>query len=359
MHFGELAGGAGSPFDSSNDRQTMRELLIRYLLGELGADEHREVQARLSNSPELQQELARLRQCFAAHQDDDAAAAVPPSGLAARTTERVTGCSESAEAAAAGERAVFTHGGDPPPEILGWSLADLTVAGGVMLAVSMLIFPALRNSRDGTHRTICQNNQRQLWVLLNKYAEDHGGLYPQVGPNENAGMYVARLITKGYVQPEDIALMLVCPGSHLAKEIRSRGLVFQLPDAAALQAMTAKQLNRVTALMSPSYNIRWGYWSGGEYHYAKNERGKVAPVLSDAAGGEADNMVSPNHGGSIAQVQFGDGNLKSLRSCKLPGSDDDMYHNDLGKVAAGLRRHDIVLGSSDSRPGGELSAPAK
>jgi len=66
----------------------MREVLIRYLLGELSPEEHDEVHARLQSSPELRQELARLRECFAAHQDDDELTGEgPPSGLASRQLE--------------------------------------------------------------------------------------------------------------------------------------------------------------------------------------------------------------------------------------------------------------------------------
>jgi len=49
----------------------MREQLIRYLLGELDADERRDLQSRLKSSPELRAELEQLRSCFAANQDED------------------------------------------------------------------------------------------------------------------------------------------------------------------------------------------------------------------------------------------------------------------------------------------------
>src|SRR5262245_59250477 len=132
----------------------MRELLIRYLLGELDENEFREVQAKLKNSPELRQELAHLRECFAAHQDDELSEDTPPRDLAARTAERVAESDDAWEVPGA-DQPGFHPAGDPPAGILGWSLADLTVAGGVMLAVSMLIFPALRNSREGTRQVLC------------------------------------------------------------------------------------------------------------------------------------------------------------------------------------------------------------
>ena len=117
----------------------MREVLIRYLLGELSPEEHDEVHARLQSSPELRQELARLRACFAAHQDEDLTDdGGPPSDLASRTAERIA-CGNAEQLSAAGRGERLSSAGDPPAGFLGWSLADLTVAGGVIIAVSMLI----------------------------------------------------------------------------------------------------------------------------------------------------------------------------------------------------------------------------
>ena len=47
----------------------MRELLIRYLLGELDATEQRRLEDELRDSPTLQRELAHLQTCFAAARD--------------------------------------------------------------------------------------------------------------------------------------------------------------------------------------------------------------------------------------------------------------------------------------------------
>ena len=68
----------------------MRDLLIRYLLGELEFHEQRQLEERLRTSPELQRELAYLRTCFAAARDTSSESKELPRGLAERTTRRVT-----------------------------------------------------------------------------------------------------------------------------------------------------------------------------------------------------------------------------------------------------------------------------
>lgn len=328
----------------------MREHLIRYLLGELDADERRDLQSRLKSSPELRAELEQLRSCIAASRDEDLFAPDAPSGLASRTTGRVAGggSSDSLSSSRTGE---LSHAGDPPAGILGWSLADLTVAGGVMLAVSMLIFPALRNSRDGTRQTGCQRNLQQLGVYVGLYAQNHGGFIPEVAPNEHAGVFVLRLIASGHVLPEDMADLLVCPGAPLADKVRDKTFKIVLPNAAEIGDMSPDQLAYVAAHASPFYAYAMPYRDNGKYYKIRDEHRRMAPVFSDTSGDERTNSMSPNHGGRLVQVQWADGSLRALPSISLPGLDDDMFHNNRGKVAAGLGPLDTVLGPSDATPG--------
>src|SRR3954470_20367714 len=158
----------------------MREQLIRYLLGELDADERRDLQSRLKSCPELRAELEQLRSCFAASQDEDLFAPDAPSGLASRTAGLVVGGEGVNRSFETKLETQLSHAGDPPAGILGWSLADLTVAGGVMLAVSMLIFPALGNSRENGRLTVCQNNLQQLGMATLTFANSNGDMFPRV-----------------------------------------------------------------------------------------------------------------------------------------------------------------------------------
>ena len=335
----------------------MRELLIRYLLGELDAGEHEELERQLAANPALRRELAHLRSCFAAACEAEEPFGATPRGLAERTTERVaSGCEETADwlsDRSAGPAAAS----DPPVGVLGWSLADLTVAGGVVLAVSMLLFPALGDSRNATRRTVCQNNQRQMWLVLANYAEDHGGFYPRIGPSENAGSFVVELVDKGYIRAEDLALLLVCPGAPLADAIRSGQLVMRIPTPASLRSMSPAQLAVARRNMSPFYAYRFPYRVGREYHYVRDQRLPLSPIFSDTSGTKQAGFMSPNHGGTIVQVTSQDGSVKLLRSCMVPGFNDDLYLNAVGLVAAGLGRQDTVLGRSEATPAVDASAP--
>ena len=339
----------------------MRELLIRYLLGELDGREQVELDSRLAADPALRRELEHLRTCFSAACEIDETTADAPRGLAERTTERVAGGSDELplDDYLSDRAAALAAVSDPPAGVLGWSLADLTVAGGVVLAVSMLLFPALGDSRNATRRTVCQNNQRQLWLVLANYAEDHGRFYPRIGPHENAGNFAVELVEKGYIRADDLAVLLVCPGAPLADAIRSGQFVLRIPNSAALRSMSPAQLAVARRNMSPFYAYRFPYRIGQEYRYIRDQRLPLSPIFSDTSGAAQDGFMSPNHGGDIVQLTSQDGSVKSLRSCTVPGFNDDLFLNSLGVVAAGLGRQDTVLGRSEATPAFEASARSR
>jgi hypothetical protein len=338
----------------------MLEQLIRYLLGELDDDELVDLRARLKESPELQRELAHLRECFDANQTDDAEP-LPSGSLAARTTQRIANSDEyELEQMCAGTKRL-SSAADPPAGVLGWSLADLTVAVGVTLAVSMLVFPAIRDSRDGTRLNVCQNNQVQLWLAVSKYADNHGGRYPQVFPNETAGMFAARLVGEGYIEPEELAVLVICPSSQIANEIRAGRLVIRIPTREAIRSMTADQQQLAFAGVSPSYGYRLPYWNGSEYvdaFHSQGDRPTFDPVFGDFADSDSPTAGGARHRGSVIQLIGRNGAVTSFAAGNPPAylSDSDLFKNKIGVVAAGIGADDIVLATSNAMPGRELGA---
>jgi prepilin-type processing-associated H-X9-DG protein len=323
----------------------MRELLIRYLLGELEPHEHDAVQQQLAESTELRRELAQLRSCFAnARHDDDPDE--PPRGLAERTATWVSE-SDSYDALPP-SRPALSDASDAPSGVLGWSLADLTVAGGVMLAVSMLLFPALRDSRDGTRRSGCLFNLSQIGQLFQRYAESNGGYAPEVLPDENAGIYVVRIAERGLIDEDDFARILVCPGSRYGELMRAGQFSVPILTQRQLAMMSPEELATARMLMSPDYAYRFGFRLGNQYHFIRI--GSRTPILCDAPSTDLGNM-SANHGGSVVQVLFADGSVAVLTSGKLQGGRDDLFCNLEGKVAAGVGGNDSVLAPSHATPG--------
>ena len=336
-------------------REAMRELLIRYLLGELDAGEQRTLEQRLRESPELRRELEHLQDCFAAARDADDSAEGLPRGLAQRTTERVTGspCGHGKVRYAGAAALASSEGVDPPVGALGWSLADLTVAGGVFLAVSMLLFPALRDSRDTTRRNVCQNNQRQIGELLFATAEDHAGMLPPIRPHEYAGSFAVQLVEGGRISVDELAVLLFCPDGPLADRLRAGEIAVWIPSAVQLRRMLPAERAEAAKYMSPFFAYQFPYRKGDRYVYLRDERSPHALILSDAP--DVDDDMSPNHAG-IIQALKGDGSVACYSSYRLPERNDNFFRNAEGMMAAGCERRDIVLGRSEAMPGIEFTA---
>src|SRR4051794_21281684 len=329
----------------------MREQLIRYLLGELEANERRELHIRLKADPELREELARLRACLA-EQHDDVFSETPPRGLAARTTERVTNGETLSRGSVPDPQHRLSPVGDAPAGILGWSLADLTVAGGVMLAVSMLLFPALGNSRENGRLTVCQNNLQQLGMATLTFANSNGDMFPRVAAHERAGSFVAQLIIAQAADPDDLRVWLICPGSAAGQAIRLNPNAFQLKTAqklTQLKKMPTQDYDDFTATASPSYAYCLPFWTKGKLSYVGTRNQPVVPLIADL-GSDSPRRVSANH--RVCQILFSDGHVKAQTSVEMPGVDKNIFLNDADEVAAGVRSSDSVLGPSNARPDG-------
>ena len=194
----------------------------------------------------------------------------------------------------------------------------MTVAAGVILAVGMLVFPALRDSREATRANICQNNLGEMFVKLVSHAENNGGYFPQIGPHENAGMFAVRLVEGGFAGADDLALLLVCPGSPAAQKMRDGELAIQLPTTLQLAAMSRSELMKARKNMSPCFAYTLPYRVGRQYVYRQDNRQPFPPILSDACGSEPGQSISPNHNGFF-QALCGDGSVRVFVSCRVPG----------------------------------------
>ena len=318
----------------------MRELLIRYLLGELDAAQQRRLEDELRNSPELRRELAHLQACFSAAQDRGSVSDEPPCGLARRVTDSVCGDSGFTRSTAEAE---------PPAGVLGWSLADLTVAGGVFLAVSMLLFPALRDSRDATRRNVCENNLQNMHIVLAQYAERHGNYFPGIHPQDYAGMFVLRLIEEDDANPDQIAGLLVCPASRLADQRRKTPGRPQLARFRNMQSVAGPQLARLCREASGSYAVRIGYVDRDQYYWIRDDRSDRTPLMADEPDFQVAGVGSANHDGYGQNVLYSSGRVVFLTSVTLPG-EDHVFLNANRLPAAGLGPDDVVLVSGDRRP---------
>jgi hypothetical protein len=328
----------------------MRELLVRYLLGELNSQEVEQLEAQLRDSPEMRRELEYLRGCFCGAEADDleqSPSTAAPRGLAERTLGRVCGDGPCDEVARTPAEVAAAY--DPPSGTPSWSLADLTVAGGVFLAISMLFLPALRQSRDACRRNVCANNLRQLGVMLVSYSEAKGNFFPTPTRHENAGIFTVYLLEEGYATSSELSQLLTCRSAPMADQ----NLQVYVPRMWEFEAASAKERCRLKHSMSPCYAYLLGFVDDDRQCAVRNEHSCRKAVLADVASDKYDNKASENHGGCGGNVLYQDGHACYQRQSELPEEQHDIiYLNNAGRQAAGLDSDDTVLGPSALTPSG-------
>ena len=70
----------------------------------------------------------------------------------------------------------------------GFTLIELLVVVAIIAVLAAMLLPALQRAKAKARTTACINNQRQLWLGLNLWAEDHDGWAP--GGNGFDGGYL-------------------------------------------------------------------------------------------------------------------------------------------------------------------------
>lgn len=317
----------------------MREHLLGYLTGALEPHETEQVESRLGQDDQLRQDLEAMRlsvQPLAA----DAGHFEPPVGLAKRTCDYVASCMTTP--------AVRVSGGS----LRRWTVADLLVAACVLVAGTLVFFPAVSYSRYNSQLAGCQNNLRQIGMGLLHYSSNHNGYLPQLPTRGNeavAGLYAPILVEGGYL---DSGEYFVCPAMPLdTGTADSWSAGFRMPTRAELRAATGERLRAMQRRLGGTYGYNLGYVEGQRYQPVRPRGRSTFALVADAPSPALDSSQSGNHRGRGQNVLFEDGHVGFLNTCRAcPQTNDDVFHNDDGEVAAGKHLNDAVIGPSDVPP---------
>jgi len=321
----------------------MREHLLGYLLGALDDSEHEAVRESLEKAPQVRHEFdrltARLAPLRAARQEYD-----PPAGLAARTCALIDREREKERVTLARGRGSRGMASESTPGR--FSLADLIVACGVILAVAMLFFPAIASSRYHSRLAGCQGNLRKVGVALSQYSRLHHGYFPFVpsrGKMAAAGVYAPILVDGGFLSDGRV---VVCPASPLGEAADG----FRVPSLDQLWRADGRLLRELQQKMGGSYGYNLGHVVSGRVRGTR-DRGRAHFVLmSDSPNPYRTGDNSDNHGGYGQNVLFENGRVRYLVTCREDACGDNFFVNDRGRPEAGLHRNDAVVGGSATPP---------
>jgi len=309
----------------------MREDLVGYLLGALDRDAANEVEEQLSANAALRGELDRIGMAMRPLAFD--ADVDPPGGLADRTIRRVMWLRQPEPWAA--------------PPSTSWRLTDLAIAASILLVISVIILPAINESRQQRQIVECSNNLRTLGVALGSYAEKFSGylpFYSTSGPYGVAGIQAALLLETQMVTDRST---FVCPGSgDNVAGIYSFSELRQVED----------QVNRLSSMLPTSggsYGTLLGFRDSGEYRAPRMDRMGGQSISVDrgrrASEGDVGHSNSPNHGGHGQNALCRDGSVRFFCHPKECPGCDKFYVSLRNLVEAGRNPTDLVFGPSEAR----------
>ncbi len=329
----------------------MHEDLLGYLLGELNADQQRQMEAALAADPQLRREFERLRRTLepldSLADDQD-----PPSGLADRTLRAIE---QHDEACRPMPRSVVESHAPPTPS---WhdpaaaqphlsSISDGIVLALVGLTAITLFLPALANSRYAARKVACQNNLRTIGSLLIDDSLRHGGkfvLIPTMGNQAYAGRFASMLVDRQLISANTTALR--CPGIEWRDDLQP----WRVPTPPQIDNASGAELDRMQQMAGGSYAYAIGY-KDDQHHYQpiRNLNRPNFPILADVPSLHLAGRQSANHGGRGQNIFYEDGHVTFVTELKRFVSDDP-WRNRQGHAEAGIGRDDAVLLRSEWPP---------
>ncbi len=340
--------------------------LLGYLLEALDDSEREAIWKKLQDDPCLQTELDRLRLALAPL-EVARRLAEPPPRLAERTCRMVFEHTESPAAVAGSEAAqrrpsptrrlramrAESQLGAGRGRRASW--LDMAVAGAMIGAAFLLVFPAIQATRENARRNACGENLSRIGQSLAQYSETFSGYFPYIpvaGRLAVAGAY-APMLKSAQLLPDPSRLICpvrgVCPVRGATCGATQTPI--EVPTVAQLVEMPeGPELEQVRQGMGGSYGFSFGYVEGGRYRGLRNLGRSSFALMSDAPDPRLPGCHSLNHGDGGQNVLFEAGNLRYVVTPTLAGGRDNFFLNDVGLVGAGMHRNDSVIGSSGAVP---------
>ena len=185
-----------------------QEDLLGYVLGALDAQEQRDLQQLIDNSPEIEEQLIEIKAALVPL--DYVETSGPRPGLARRTCEAVANWQKDAQPvpltsfeATAIESSIDTclqaadsmdsetvatvrpAIGERMLHPSTWSLPDVLAGIALIAIVSGILFPTISYNRYASRLTDCQNNLRQVGMAFNDFSSINDGGYVAIPSDGN------------------------------------------------------------------------------------------------------------------------------------------------------------------------------
>lgn len=181
-----------------------------------------------------------------------------------------------------------------------FTLIELLVVIAIIAILAALLLPALNRAKEMAHRTLCMNNQRQIYMMLSFYTADYNGFLPYAryesnmrAPGEPSRWYRRLKYFYPEVGQKSGDLIFICPADKHAKKYYYKNGYINDSDGRGLSYVGNGRVCRYgnpgpawpNVSVAPQYNIRrfldparrvfigekWGAW------VASLDRGVYSP----------------------------------------------------------------------------------
>lgn len=287
----------------------MDENLIGYALNALEADDHRRTEEYLRDHPEAKRKLELVRAALKPL-EADRETINPPTGLVDRTMAKVSEVFVRRQriGVASRDSAFFAPNR--------WRRMDVLVACSILILVGGLGASGLVRFKQNESRVNCQNTLRVVDGACSSYASTHQGQLPTISdqpPYNRAGAYRNILVESGQLAPD---VRTDCP------------------------AGPADAVNTTYAYHLPYRNPE-SKLSGLYRGPGRSDPGTL-PIMADVP-------QIRTHGQGF-NVLYNGGHVSYVTTPNVGIGGDDIFLNELKKVAPGLRLTDSVLAPADVTP---------
>lgn len=353
----------------------MREDLLGYLLSALDPHEMRRVDQRLSEEPQLREELAELEHSLRFLDQAVAAEDVvePPPDLIARTLAQLPDRSllPGETAAAKSLTTLAIHPVTPIPSSARSSWGDLVVGTLAVAALMALGLPVVARLRSEARSTACQDNLRRLGLAFSQYvlqeSDSHLPQLAESGVEAFAGMYAVRLTDRGLLNDAslrwcpDTALPIAEPQvAQRLQPAKPRAELASIPQLVRGEDLNAAATSGDISLLRWLQQVAGGHYAyslgvvdENRYHAPLYEGRASFPILGDApiAGSQLTDAVDVSklrwsHGGRGANLLYEDGSVRHLQVSTMLGIPDHPFVNHRGAIEAGVNVDDASLAPS-------------
>lgn len=322
----------------------MTDDLLAYLLDDLPPQRRQEVELKIQSDPQWRSEYERLRECFDESQQELDADCVdqPPADLAQRTCQLVDSGHFAALGACGGAAMSDVPEGTASRRSR-WSMADLTIAAGVLLVLFGLFSPALLGSRESSRQQLCNHNLRGVATLCLERAELQGGHVPPVQPDEPMGKLAWSLTGGSGKSFENSYSRFFCPNSPLANALADGKIKLRIVNWPEVSDADGESRKFVVHFLSDMYAFQSGHLDKrGSIRPVRLTLSTFKPLASHAPIITRDGAVQPNPSGCGGRMVFEDCHV-GLYSPVGPLAGDDPFLNDNGEHAASDRENDVIL----------------